>query len=200
MSGGPYAPPERDAASGRMRASGIRWDAVAAIIASLVGLLALLVAGYTAYIQRQQVRAQVWPYLLMGKSNVNGHYELEAFNKGVGPVIVQSVQVSIGLQPVASWKDLERRIGFKPVGESVQSTLNGRVLAPGEQLNWIAFQNASDVDAFVEDWEKFRVEARVCYSSTLGESWLTTYHGGPLERPLPVSHCPKLPQSVQFSD
>ena len=37
----------------------IRYDAVAAVIAALVGMLALLVAGYTAYIQRQQVRALV---------------------------------------------------------------------------------------------------------------------------------------------
>ena len=39
------------------------WDGLAAVIAAFVGLLALLVSGYTAYLQRQQVRAQVWPYL-----------------------------------------------------------------------------------------------------------------------------------------
>ena len=58
------------AASRRM----IRWDAVAAIIASLVGLLALVVGGYTAYIQREQVQAQVWPYLLPASSDVSAEY------------------------------------------------------------------------------------------------------------------------------
>lgn len=178
----------------------IRYDAVAAVIAALVGMLALLVAGYTAYIQRQQVRAQVWPYLLMGKSNANGHYEFEAFNKGVGPAIVRSVQVLVGGKPVANWHELQRLLGFKPTGEFVQSTLNGMVLAPGEQINWIAFENASDVNAFTADWEKFHVEARVCYSSTLGESWLATYHSGGLERPRLVSRCPDLPRSAQFFD
>jgi hypothetical protein len=178
----------------------IRYDAVAAVIAALVGMLALLVAGYTAYIQRQQVRAQVWPYLLMGKSNANGHYEFEAFNKGVGPAIVRSVQVLVGGKPVANWHELQRLLGFKPTGGFVQSTLNGMVLAPGEQINWIAFENASDVNAFAADWEKFHVEARVCYSSTLGESWLATYHSGPLERPRQVSRCPDLPKSAQFFD
>jgi hypothetical protein len=179
---------------------GIRYDAVAAVIAALVGMLALLVAGYTAYIQRQQVSAQVWPYLLLGKSNANGHYEFEAFNKGVGPAIVRSVQVSVAGKPVANWHELERLLGFRPRGRFVQSTLNGMVLAPGEQLNWIAFDNALDIDAFVAAWEKFHVEARVCYSSTLGESWLATYHSGPLERPQPVPRCPELPQSEQFLD
>jgi hypothetical protein len=178
----------------------VRYDAIAAVIAALVGMLALVVAGYTAYIQRQQVRAQVWPYLLMGKSNANGRYQFEAFNKGVGPAIVQSVQVLVGGKPVANWHELESLFGFKPTGEFVQSTLNGRVLSPGEQVNWIAFENASDIDAFAADWEKFHVEARVCYSSTLGESWLATYHSGPLERPRPVAGCPSLPQSVQFFD
>src|SRR5207249_10979872 len=37
-----------------------RYDAV---IATLVGFLALCVSGYTAYMQRQQVRAAVWPIL-----------------------------------------------------------------------------------------------------------------------------------------
>ncbi|HXE66002.1 MAG TPA: hypothetical protein VN630_03085 [Rhodanobacteraceae bacterium] len=178
----------------------IRYDAVAAVIAALVGMLALVVAGYTAYIQRQQVSAQVWPYLLMGKSNANGHYEFEVFNKGVGPAIVRSVQVTAGGKPVANWHELERLFGFKATGKFVQSTLNGRVLAPDEQVNWIAFENEADVDAFAADWEKFRVEARVCYSSTLGESWVATYHSGLLERPRPVSRCPDLPQSAQFFD
>ena len=35
-----------------------RYDA---IIATFVGFLALCVSGYTAYMQRQQVRAAVWP-------------------------------------------------------------------------------------------------------------------------------------------
>jgi uncharacterized membrane protein YebE (DUF533 family) len=44
--GGPVAKPGR------------KWDAYAAVIASFIGLLALAGSGYTAYVQRQQVRAQ----------------------------------------------------------------------------------------------------------------------------------------------
>jgi hypothetical protein len=36
------------------------WDAFAAVIASFIGFLALAVSAYTAYVQRQQLRAQVW--------------------------------------------------------------------------------------------------------------------------------------------
>ena len=43
-----------------------RYDAV---IATFVGLCALCVSGYTAYVQRQQVRAVVWPILEFQTSN-----------------------------------------------------------------------------------------------------------------------------------
>jgi hypothetical protein len=43
-----------------------RYDA---IIATFVGLLALCVSAYTAYMQRQQVRAAVWPILEFDSSN-----------------------------------------------------------------------------------------------------------------------------------
>ena len=78
----------------------IRWDAVAAIIASLVGFLALIVAGYTAYIERyiadiqtKQVQAQVWPWLVAG--NNDNERSIEILNKGVGPAIVRSAQVFV---------------------------------------------------------------------------------------------------------
>jgi hypothetical protein len=43
-----------------------RYDAV---IATFVGFLALCVSGYTAYMQRQQVRAAVWPILEFDSTN-----------------------------------------------------------------------------------------------------------------------------------
>jgi len=178
----------------------IRYDAVAAVIAALVGMLALLVAGYTAYIQRQQVRAQVWPRLVLGHSNVEGRYEFTVLNQGVGPAIVQSVQVLVSGKPVSGWHALEKLFGFTPRSPGVFSTLNKMVLTPGERLHWIRFQNLADIDAFTADWARFHVEAQVCYSSTLGESWLVVFHPGELANPREVSSCPKLPVSAQFWD
>lgn len=195
----PESPQNRDAEISVVTERHTRWDALAAIIASLVGLLALLVAGYTAYIERQQVRAQVWPYLQMGKSDAQGQYEFVALNKGMGPVVVRSVQVLVSDKPVRNWEELQRVVGFDPKGGQVTSSLNGLVLAPGDKIRWIAFQNADDINAFMEDWEKFRVQAHVCYSSTLGETWLITFQMGPLARPHPVPSC-KMPAATQFFD
>jgi len=61
-----------------------RYDAV---IATLVGFCALCVSAYTAHVQRQQVRAAVWPILEFDSSNAPDiHFTLA--NKGVGPAII----------------------------------------------------------------------------------------------------------------
>ena len=117
---------------------GIRWDAAAAIIASLVGLLALVVAGYTAHIQRQQVSAQVWPYLMMASSDVSSQYMW--LNKGVGPAQVESVQVLVGGKPQRDWKAVFRSMQLEKLDYG-QSTLNGNVLSAGEKLDWLQFND-----------------------------------------------------------
>src|SRR5438105_12199964 len=107
-----------------------RYDAV---IATLVGLCALCVSGYTAYIQRQQVRAAVWPILEFDSSNAPDiHFTLA--NKGVGPAIIRNVIVRVDGQPVRKWKDvLERILG---PGEHLgsESDMSGHVLAAGESM------------------------------------------------------------------
>jgi len=47
------------------------WDVLGVVIASLIGLLALLVSGYNAYVERQQVRAEVWPYLALAHQDLD---------------------------------------------------------------------------------------------------------------------------------
>ena len=69
--------------------SASRYDA---LIATFVGLCALCVSGYTAYMQRQQVRAMVWPILEFESSN-DPNIHLSLTNKGVGPAIIRNVEV-----------------------------------------------------------------------------------------------------------
>jgi len=78
-----------------------RYDAV---IATLVGFCALCVSGYTAYMQRQQVCAAVWPILEFDSSNAPDiHFTLA--NKGVGPAIIRHVIVKVDDQPVRNWAE-----------------------------------------------------------------------------------------------
>jgi len=92
----------------RSTRSASRYDAV---IATLVGFCALCVSGYTAYMQRQQVRAMVWPILEFVSSN-DPNIHLSLANKGVGPAIIRHVTVRVDNQPVSDWVEgLERLMG-----------------------------------------------------------------------------------------
>lgn len=185
----------------------VEWDAVAAIIASLVGFLALLVAGYTAYVERytaeiqnKQVQAQVWPWLEAGNNDDKG--SIEVINKGVGPAIVRSAQIFVDGKPQRDWQHVLAALGTARHGFS-QMTLNPNVLAPGEKVTAIRFQNK-------DDYARFRAAAvahltliNICYCSTLGDCWrysdqhLVGYKSL-AKLVTPVAQCPRLPRDAVF--
>ncbi len=107
-----------------------RYDA---IIATFVGVCALFVSGYTAYMQRQQVRAEVWPILEFDSGN-SPDIHFTVANKGVGPAIIRNVVVKVDGQPVNNWTvALEKLLG---PGKRLysESDMNGHVLSAGESL------------------------------------------------------------------
>jgi len=157
-----------------------RYDVV---IATVVGLLALCVSGYTAYMQRQQVRAAVWPILQFNSSNAPDiHFTLA--NKGVGPANIQHVVVKVDDQPVRNWHEALNMLLGPGEHHGSESDMNGSVLAAGESMIVLApfdsggkpfTSGRSDAE-----WDKMnkareRVRVEICYCSALGECW--TLHG-----------------------
>ena len=122
--------------------SASRYDAA---IATFVGLCALCVSAYTAYMQRQQVRAMVWPILEFVSSNTP-NFNWSLANKGVGPAIIRHVVVKVDGQPASDWVEvLEKLMGpKKPAGwirssassefSYSESDMSGRVLSAGETM------------------------------------------------------------------
>jgi hypothetical protein len=135
--------------------------------------------AYTAHVQRQQVRAAVWPILEFYSSNAPDiHYTLA--NKGVGPAMIRHVMVMVDGQPVNNWKDaLEKILG---PGEHLfsESDMSFHVLAAGESRTVFTFHdpenNPLKYDRSNLLWvkmnkERLRLSVEICYCSTLGECW-----------------------------
>jgi hypothetical protein len=81
------------------------------VVATFIALLAVCVAGYTAYMQRQQVRAAVWPILEFDSSN-GPDIHFTVANKAVGPAIIRHVIVRVDAQPVKNWNEaLDKLVG-----------------------------------------------------------------------------------------
>lgn len=192
----PESSPQQDTVERRA----IKWDAIAAIIASLVGLLALIVAGYTAYIQRytadierQQVRAQVWPYLGWAFSPAFSQYIW--MNQGVGPAVVKSVQVLVDGKPQQNWKMVQHALRISSL-QYHQSSLNGTVVSPGQTVQWLKFPEKDGFENFRRAADRANLEFKVCYCSTLGECWM---NDSAKKNPrVSVGQCPALPESRQF--
>ena len=173
------------------------WNAFAAVVATCVGLLALLVSGYTALIQRQQVRAQVWPYISVG--NDDPRQAIEVLNKGVGPARVRGVQVWIDGRPQRNWDAALRALGIPPHGYQ-NSTLHDNVLSPGEQVTWIRIADPAGYLRF-RDAYRTRIGVDICYCSTLGDCWISSDRpAGDRPEQQEVPQCPVSEAGVMFGD
>ncbi len=143
------------------------WNAAAAVIAALIGLLALVVSGYTAMLQRQQVRAEVWPYLQSGISPSQRTVTLE--NKGVGPAMIRGIEIYVDGRPQRDWRQVFTALDLADLAGTPYSTINGVVLAAGDRVQQLSFK---DVDAFMRFYAQYpRIQMRLCYCSALQECW-----------------------------
>lgn len=136
-------------------------------LATGIGLLALAVSAYTAYVQRQQVRAQVWPIMEISSGN-EPEVRLWIANKGVGPALIKSARVFLDGKPVRNWAEMLHEIYGKGSFVFSQDQIGGRVLSAGEGVP--VFIPKGEIAAKF-DQDRFRVGMELCYCSTLGDCW-----------------------------
>ena len=151
-----------------MSASG-RYEAA---VATGIAVLAVAVSAYTAYVQRQQVRAQVWPIVEISSGN-EPQLRLWIANKGVGPALIRDAHVSLDGKPLHSWNDMLLALyGHGHYSYSVD-TMRSRVLSAGEALSIFTpkFDAAQKLLEAKFDQDRFRVGIEICYCSTLGDCW-----------------------------
>jgi hypothetical protein len=147
-------------------------------IATFIAFLAVSVAGYTAYMQRQQVRAAVWPILEFDTSNGPNIY-FSVANKGVGPAIIRHVIVRIDGQPVKNWNEMLDKFLGPGKHRFAESDITGHVFAPNETMTVFIPHDPEGntlTDRSNPLWvelnkDRERVSVEICYSSTLGDSW-----------------------------
>jgi hypothetical protein len=151
------------------------WGAYAAVIASIIGIVALAVSGYTAYLQRQQLRAQMWPHLRLEYSSIN--LAFYATNQGTGPARVTAMRVTVDGAAVGTWPDVMKAAGFSAGEELVWSDLGEAVLAPAKVFTIVEpAENAQSRAKFEEllPGKKHALSVTVCYCSVLDECSVAT--------------------------
>ena len=172
------------------------WNGLAAVIAALVGFLALLVSAYTAYIQRQQTRAQVWPRLLVG--NRPADRLVVVYDKGMCPAIIRSVRISVDGHPQPDWDHVVAAMGLKLSELPKYSTISSVVISPGEELHLLKF--ASDADYAQAMASPRQPAVQICYCSVLNDCWIMDdQQKSPALRLREVDGCPADP-ALDFTE
>ena len=146
------------------RARSIPWPALAR---GLAAALALVVSTYNVYLQRTQIRAQVWPHLEWMTTNQGG-YAFTVQNSGVGPAQLRTVRVTVDGAPATSWPDVITRVTGGNAG-FVLSALRDRVIGAGVTLEPLRIPDEVDAGRFKAGASRIAIE--ICYCSTLDDCW-----------------------------
>jgi|GEM_PF-1350509 hypothetical protein len=174
----------------------------------LLGFLALFVSIRQASIMNrqtevliQQGKAGAWPILEIGLYrgfDSTGHiiqYGITVANKGVGPAIVNGVQVAFDDKPAQHWSALMQQAGAPdsiPISYS-NSLISNRVISAGEE---VLLLDLSDNPRLMR-WffrQANALQVSICYRSLFDDQWVATRKGFKenLERPVfrQVQACP----------
>ncbi|MBV8217446.1 MAG: hypothetical protein JO325_03205 [Solirubrobacterales bacterium] len=163
-----------------------RWDRdlIVAVTSGLVGLLALAVSTYNVTLQHKQVRAQVWPRLLLMPSfnHENGFsYSLE--NGGIGPAEVRTARVTVDGKPVKNWHDAILLMTGKDFNDWTWGTIHGTLATPGSNRTVLTIKDEAIGGIMFK--QQNRLSAEICYCSALEDCWVLEDNA-----PRLVSKCP----------
>lgn len=156
-----------------MSDSRTRSEYLVAATALLVSLSTLAVYIYQARMMREQQHVSVWPCMEWSTTNV-GDFHISAQNKGVGPAIIRKVELSVDGRPMKSNQELVTAVlGQEWTLGYVNSTLEGRVLIPGEMIMPFRIPDAKQAKAFDEKLQGHTLGLRITYCSVYGDCWVT---------------------------
>ena len=165
-------------------------DRLAAIASGFVAALALAVSTYNVYLQRQQIRAQVWPRLQWSYDNVGG-FDYSLLNGGVGPAEIEAVRVTVDGKPVATWDEV-LRLTTGAERPHINSFMVGRVLGPGVEIRPLRMEKGADADAV--NAARARIDVDICYCSSLHDCWHLAHALKPVTE---VPSCPPYAEPFQ---
>lgn len=150
----------------------------AAWFAAITSLIAILIGVYSAYLQRQQTRAQFWPHLEWGFSEIP-QPRLYLINNGVGPALLSGIRISVAGKEMRRWSEVLAARGADPalINYSYSSIGGSRTIMAGESIDvFTPASGLADPDANHQQRQALlnllrdpEVSLSYCYCSVFGE-------------------------------
>lgn len=161
--------------------------ATAAVVASVA---AVLVAVYTAWLDRSFARAATWPYIEIFRSYNDTAMSYTVTNQGTGPAIIRYAILEQDGTRYASWQQWLEGEYTLPEQGFVQSHISSRVLTPEQGVQIFT---TPDPDVAPAIRANDQVNLTLCYCSVFEDCWLTDRDN----EPKPTAHC-DIPRGVTF--
>jgi len=160
-------------------------DLVVALMSGFIGALALAVSSYNVYLQHKQVRAQVWPRLLLMPSLNDEGFQYHLENGGIGPAEIRGIRVFVDGKRVEDWPAAILCLTGHNVPDHgwSYSTMGGTLAIAGQTRRVLAVADPAIATAMFKGQRRLRTE--ICYCSALEDCWVLESNV-----PRPVSQCP----------
>lgn len=169
---------------------------VTAVAAVVITLEQTKVMREEAELERRNARISVMPSIWVGThigdSEEGGYFKVVLTNKGLGPAVVESFNVTYKGEPVGNWDELARRVAANV--ESTKSFENDTLtsarspVSPGlmleaggvaEPLRVYGRNEAEGLRVLLRGAQDLRI--RLCYCSLYGDCFETQLFRRPLE-------------------
>jgi hypothetical protein len=188
--------PQRDEEA-PVRRSELNRGRLEALASSLVALLALLMSAYTVYVQREQLKAQVWPRLALVENNTGTwpelHYTWSLKNRGTAPAEIRSMRLTVGSDEAENWLDwlrlMRKQQGDLKESRNVATAYSpvDDVLGAGDEVTLFETSSASILALMTADQNS---AVAICYCSMLNDCWEYTENAASVKATSPVPNCP----------
>jgi hypothetical protein len=161
-------------------------EMIAAVVSGFVGFVALATSTYNVYLQRQQVRAAVWPRLVLDTTLLkNEGFSITLANRGVGPAEVKRLRVFVDGKPAVDWRDAVSQVldgKLKLTDLSGLSPISDQIVSPGLEIKALRIASFEVGSRVIASKKKLAIE--LCYCSTLDECWVVGSPGNESTRPI----------------
>ncbi len=178
---------------------GSKWlDLSLALVALFVSFISILIAWHHSTVMKELVHenerlveANSLPYLQVSRIDrgVRG-FSYNATNEGVGPARIETAEILVDGKPV---RDLEGLIaaccGQDNVAGFSASSLEGRMVRPGDTVAYVEFRPASAADErlpALSGRNSDRITTKLCFCSVFDDCWIAASHD---PTPNPVKAC-----------
>jgi hypothetical protein len=190
------------------RRLGIPWYDLALPVAALfVSLVSIFIAWHHGQVMKELVHqneklveANSLPYLqIYGSNGPRGAASFNAINEGVGPARIATTEVLVDGHAVQTLGQLMHACcGPGDYSNVTTSTLLGRMIRPGDTVNFIEFAPGHTDPVKAADFDlarqKDRIEARLCYCSVFNDCWNVSSKS---PTPVPAPQCSPPPVSYR---